>query len=499
MTAWGSVCPDMAWAPLAAAGGSGALAWWQMPELYWLVVGVVLLLGGCLKRGGNPDLAGRVSAVMFGLMFVVGLVFWPAAGDAFGGAYRWDGMAAFFKRLFLFAGLAAAWMMLRASDGPKADRVEYAALPWFAVVAMGLIASAGDFTVLFVSMEALTITAYVLVALERDRAASLEAGVKYLVMGGLSAAFLVYGIALVHGSCGTLRFGEIEARLPGVLAGDLAPVAWAGILCVLVGVCFKIAAAPFQWWAPDVYQGAPTPVTGFLAVASKAAGFAVLLRLLWGPFAGARAELCQVLAVLAALSILIGNFGALAQRNLKRMMGYSSVSHAGYLLMGVAAGSAAGVRGVMFYIAAYALAALVVFGLLAGLSERLGGSDVRHLNGLARRQPTLAWLMLVGLVSLAGVPPLAGFLGKWLVFAAAIEADMVWLVIVAGVGVVASLCYYLGPVRAMFFEEPAEGVDPGPLDLPYRTCLSVLMGLTVLLGIAPSLLDNAIGRLLGMP
>lgn len=470
--------------------------WWQIPELCWLLVGMTLLLGGCWGPERLRGRAGVVSAAFFGLILMIALFFWRPGGEAFGGAYRADGLAILFKRLFLFGGFIASWMMLRSPDGPSAEKIEYIALPWFAVVAMGLMASAGDFAVLFVSLETLTLTSYVLVSLERDREMSLEAGVKYLVVGGLSAAFLVYGIALLYGCCGTLRFDEMAARLPDALAGDMGPVVRAGLLCVLVAVGFKVAAAPFQWWVPDVYQGAPVPITGFLAVASKAAGFAVLLRLLWGPFGGVRDALVPTIAWLAAASILIGNFGALAQRNLKRLMGYSGVGHAGYLLMGVAAGSVGGAEAIVYYLAGYAVAVFVVLGLLGGLMERLGGVEIRHLNGLARREPGLAWIMLVGLASLAGLPPLAGFLGKWLVFAAAFQAGLVWLVIVAGVGVVASLYYYLAPVRGMFFEPPPPDAPALELDLPYRTCLSVLMGLAIILGVAPAPLMSAIGRLL---
>ncbi|MCC6356895.1 MAG: NADH-quinone oxidoreductase subunit N [Verrucomicrobiae bacterium] len=479
---------------LASSGCT--MPWWQIPELCWLLLGTVLLLGGCWGPETLRSRVAGVSAALFGLMLVLALFFWAPGGEAFGGFYRWDGLSILFKRLFLFGGFIASWMMLRSPDGPVAHRVEYVALPWFAVVAMGLMASAGDFAVLFVSLETLTITSYILVSMERDRGTSLEAGVKYLVMGGLSAAFLVYGIALLYGSCGTLRFDEMAGRLPGALAGDMGPVVRAGLLCVMVAVGFKVAAAPFQWWAPDVYQGAPVPITGFLAVASKAAGFAVLLRLLWGPFGGVRDTLAPMVAWLAAASILVGNLGALSQRNLKRLMGYSGIGHAGYLLMGVAAGSAAGVEAVVYYLAGYAVAALVVLGLLGGLVDRLGGAEMRHLNGLAKREPGLAWLMLVGLASLAGLPPLAGFLGKWMVFAAAFQAGLAWLVIVAGVGVVASLYYYLAPVRNMFFESPPPDAPPLELDLPFRTCVSILMGLAIILGIAPGPFMATIGRLL---
>ncbi len=486
--------PLAAMAPTLSAGRD--IPWWQIPEFCWLLIGTAILLGGSWGPDRLRRRTGVISAAFFGLMLMVALFFWVPGGQAFEGVYRWDGLAILFKRLFLFGGFIASWMMVQCEDAMKSERVEYAALPWFAVMAMGLMASAGDFATLFVAVETLTITSYILVSFGRNRATSLEAGVKYLIIGGLSTAFLVYGIALLYGSCGSLRFDEMAKRLPDALAGEMGTVVRAGLLCVMVGVAFKVAAAPFQWWVPDVYQGAPMPITGFLAVASKAAGFAMLLRLYWGPFGGVREVLAPIIAVLAATSIVIGNFGALSQRNLKRLIGYSGIGHAGYLLMGVAAGTISGVQAVVYYLVGYAAAVFVVLGLLGALEDKLGGSDMRNLNGLAKREPGLAWLMLVGLASLAGLPPLAGFLGKWLVFMAAFQAGFVWLVVVAGIGVVASIYYYLAPAKMMFFEAPPEDAQPLRLGLPYRTCISVLMGITIILGVAPSPVTSAIGRLL---
>lgn len=479
----------------AVPAGRG-IAWWQIPELGWLLVGTVLLLGGAWGPERLRRRVGVISAAFFGIMLIVALFFWAPGGQAFGGAYRWDGLAIMFKRIFLFAGFISSWMMVQSPDSLESERVEYSALPWFAVMAMGLMASAGDFATLFVAIETVTIASYILVSLERNRGTSLEAGIKYLVIGGLSTAFLVYGIALLYGSSGTLRFDEMAKRLPDALAGESGPVVRAGLFCVIVAVAFKVAAAPFQWWVPDVYQGAPTPITGFLAVASKAAGFAVLLRLLWGPFVGVREVLVPLIAGLAAASIIVGNFGALSQRNLKRLMGYSGIGHAGYLLMAVAAGTVGGVEAIVYYLAGYAAAIFVVLGLLGALADRLGGVEMRHLNGMAKREPGLAWLMLIGLASLAGLPPLAGFLGKWLVFVAAFEAGLIWLVLIAGVGVVVSLYYYLAPARVMFFEAPPVDAPRLEMSLPYRTCISVLMGITIILGVAPSSLTSAVARLL---
>ncbi len=480
------------WVLGAAGPGSGAvLAWWRVPELWWVAAGTLLLVWDAFRGKKSGWRVPWISLVGFGLALVWS-VLWENRPDAaaFGGPYVWDGMAVFFKRLFLLAGLVSAWMTARGQGerehgpgSPSAGGPEAAILPWFAVAGMGLMVSASDFVTAFVAVELLTVSFYVLVAARRDDAGSLEAGVKYLILGALSSAVLVYGIAWIYGSTGSLAYAEVAAK-----AGDAGGKEGFrfGMVLVLAGVAFKLAAFPFHWWAPDVYQGAPMPVTALLATGSKAAGFGLLLRLVDGPFAGEAAFLRPLLALVAAGSILFGNLGALAQRDLKRLMGYSSISHAGFLLMGVAAGSQAGVEGACFYLMVYVFATALIFGVAGELASHLGGSELRRFAGMARRDPGLALMLLIGMVSLAGLPPLAGFFGKWFLFAAAWEAGLAWLVGVGIVGAAASLYFYLAIGCQMFFEAPEGDAKAPQFGLAFRASLSLLLLGVLVAGMVPA-------------
>jgi NADH-quinone oxidoreductase subunit N len=354
-------------------------------------------------------------------------------------------------------------------------------------------ASANDFSVLFVSVELITVAFYVLVGFQRNRLASLEAGIKYLILGALASAFLVFGIALVFGTTGHLDFAGVmnETRLRG---GE--PLLQVGLLMVLLGLAFKLAAVPMQIWAPDVYQGAPTPTAAFLAIGSKAAGVVLLLRLLFIAAPEATQGWGRLLIALAMASILYGNLCAIPQRNLKRLLGYSSIAHAGYLLVGVAAMSASGQAAVLFYLGAYLFTVLAAFAVIAVVFQQLGTEDIAGLAGLHQRSPLLAAALTLAMVSLAGVPPLAGFFGKFLLLMAAVEAGAVdpayyALVGVAIFGVVVSFYYYFGVVRAIFWSEP-KVVEPSPsISLPLRWALSLCMAAMVLLGVAPGWLVAA--------
>src|SRR6266705_3757454 len=267
-------------------------------------------------------------------------------------------------------------------------------------------ASANDFTMLFVSIELITVTFYVLTSFERNRSPSLEAGIKYLILGGLSSAFLVYGIALVYGVSNTMSFGELSTQGAG-LAGK--PIFRLGLLLVLAGIGFKIAAFPLQIWAPDVYQGSPAPTTAFLAVGSKAAGFVLLLRVLFSAVPDITAHWTKLLMTISAITILYGNLCAIPQRNLKRLLGYSSISNVGYMLLGVASLSQAGQSAVLYYLGGYLFTVLAAFTVICLVMRQVEGEDISALAGLNQRSPFLAVTMTLAMVSLDGIPPLAGF------------------------------------------------------------------------------------------
>ncbi len=401
----------------------------------------------------------------------------PLPDAVFHGLYRLDAFALFFKRLFL---LATAFVLLMGTE--FAERLETGVAEFYALVllcatGMLVIASVNDFILLFVALELVTITFYVLTGFLRRQLGSLEAGTKYLILGALSSGFTVYGIAYIFGTTGTTNFDALKTMQPHSTAFTL------GLLLVLTGLGFKIAAVPFQIWAPDVYQGAPTPVTAFLAVGSKAAGFALVLRVMLAGLWPASAIWMPVLLVLAAATLLYGNLCAIPQRNLKRLMGYSSIGHAGYMLMGIAAANQLGSQAVMFYLGQYAFTVLCVFLVIVAV----GREEIPEFAGLSRRAPILGVALFLSMASLAGIPPLSGFFGKFQLFAAVIErARSDWhYYLLAGIGagaVVVSLYYYFNVGRAIYIEE-AQDTTPIPVSLPVRIGLYVCMIAMIGLGI----------------
>jgi len=377
-------------------------------------------------------------------------------GTVYNGSFINDWLSLFFKRFFLIAAILVLFISVEFADRFVAV-AEYYSLVVFALAGMLFAASANDFAMLFVSIELITITFYVLVSFQRSKIASLEAGVKYLILGALSSSFMVFGIALIWGTSGQLNFTGLAA-----VAAQYADskIFLLGVLLVLVGLGFKIAAFPFQIWAPDVYQGAPTPTTAFLAVGSKAAGFVLLLRVLFTAVPSVTAHWGDLLIIISGITILYGNLCALPQRNLKRLLGYSSIAHAGYLLLGVAALNATGQAAVMYYLAGYLFTVLAAFLVIALVMRHLDTEDISGLAGLNRRSPLLAATMTIAMVSLAGIPPMAGFFGKFLLLKSVVEAAQTTgnhgyycLLFTALAGVVISLYYYFGVIRAIYWSK----------------------------------------------
>ncbi len=407
---------------------------------------------------------------------------------AFGQMYALDGLALFFKRFFLLAALMVLLISVEFADRIEAGIAEFYALTLFALSGMLFASSANDFALLFVSLELITVTFYVLASFQRARITSLEAGVKYLIIGALSTSFTVFGIALVFGISHTLNF----AALSGVAAqfGD-NKIFLLGLTLVLAGLGFKIAAFPFQVWAPDVYQGAPTPVTAFLAVGSKAAGFALLLRVLFIAVPDITARWSNLLIIISGVSILYGNLCAIPQRNLKRLFGYSSIAHAGYMLLGIAALSTAGRSAVLYYLSGYLFTVLGAFTVICLALRQVGEEDVGALAGLHRRSPLLAATMTLAMASLAGIPPLAGFFGKFLLLKAVIQQGATQpgyycLTFTALAGVVISLYYYFGVVRAIYWGEEAKDLSPIEVSWPIRITIYGCIAGMLYLGLFPN-------------
>lgn len=412
-------------------------------------------------------------------------------------AFHWmfvqDPLALFFKRLFLTAAILVLLFSVEFSDRLATGVGEYTALTLFALAGMMFAASANDFALLFVAVELITITFYVLASYPRGRLLALEAGVKYLILGALASAFLVFGIALIFGTTGRLNFDELASVTPELVTN---PLFQAGLLLVLGGLAFKIAIVPMQIWTPDVYQGAATPTTAFLAIGSKAAGFVLLLRVLFVAVPDAAQHWSRLWIVLSGASILYGNLCAIPQRNLKRLLGYSSIAHAGYLLLGVAALTTEGQSAVLFYLGGYLFSVLAAFGVVIVVLRHLENEDVSALAGLHQRSPFLAATLALALVSLAGIPPLVGFFGKFLLITAvltqgAADPAYYWLAGVALAGVVISIYYYFRVVRAIYWSEDAPNpTAPLPISRPMSWALAACLLGMLGFGLAPhSLLE----------
>jgi NADH-quinone oxidoreductase subunit N len=464
-------------------------------EFCVIALGTVLLLADFwMPAERKKYLAYFAAAVLGGLLLISfsGNGICSDFGSAFNNSFIEDPFALFFKRFFLVAAILVLFLAAEFSDKLSAGISEFYSLIIFALAGMLFTASANDFVMLFVAIELITVTFYVLVSFQRGKLASLEAGVKYLIIGALSSAFMVFGIALIWGTTGKFNFTELAQVAPQFLDNKIFLI---GILFVLAGLGFKIAAVPFQIWAPDVYQGAPTPTTAFLAVGSKAAGFVLLLRFLFAAVPSVTLHWQNLLIIISALTILYGNLCALPQRNLKRLMGYSSIAHAGYLMLGIAALSANGIAALLYYLAGYLFTVVASFTVIALVLRHLDNEDISNLAGLNQRSPLLATTMTIAMVSLAGVPPLAGFFGKFLLLKAVVEQGAAnhayyWLAFIALAGVVISFYYYFGVIRAIYFSKDANNLSPIEISEPAKFYIVACIAGIFWLGIFPNTVLN---------
>src|SRR4030095_15013333 len=431
-------------------------------------------------------------AMVFVATFFVAPTLSPNQATGFWNFYTADRLSIFFKQFALVTTMLVLVMMIdyarvvRSSfPGSHNGLGEFFAVPIFTCAGLMYLVSAIDFVFIFVSLELVTISFYVLVSYTRRNPLTLEAGVKYLVLSALSTAFLVYGIAWIFGATGQTNLQRIADALANPNTDHGA--ALFGMVLVLVALGFKIAAVPFQIWVPDVYQGAPTPVTAYLSVGSKAAGFVVLLRVL-RPFL-MLPQIQRLLVLIALLTLIYGNLAALPQGNLKRLLAYSSIAHAGYLLIGVVSLDAVAVG---FYLVAYLLMTLLSFAVLVIVAQQTG-ERISDFDGLATRSPFLAFAMLIGMISLAGVPFTAGFLGKFFIFYAAILQRQIALVVVGVITVGCGFYYYLKVVRAMYWQSTAK-IDRIPVNGLSRLAISALIVATIWLGVYPQPIFDALKR-----
>jgi len=437
------------------------------PELL-LAGGAMLLLMIGVFRGETTANAIDVAAVV--LLIIVGsAVVWLPSGTlvTFGGSFVVDGFARFLKLLALAGSAIAIVMSPRYLAAEKQQRFEYSILILLSTTGMMMLISAADLIALYLGLELMSLALYVVAAINRDSVRSTEAGLKYFVLGALSSGMLLYGASLVYGFTGTVSFAGIAKAATAPSLGLIF-----GLVFLFAGFCFKVSAVPFHMWTPDVYEGAPTPITAFFSAAPKVAGIAMFVRTTIVAFPGVLAQWQQIVVFVAIASMALGAFAAIGQRNIKRLMAYSSIGHMGFALVGLAAGTQQGVQGVLVYMAIYVAMTLGVFACI--LAMRRDGQmieEIADLAGLARTKPTMAFFFAMLLFSLAGIPPLAGFFAKFYVFLAAIQAGLFTLAVIGVVTSVVAAYYYLAIVKIMYFDEPAKAFEPMPYEL--RAVLAV--------------------------
>lgn len=457
-----------------------------LPEIGLLVLAELILVTELILPREQRRMLGWLTAGGLFLIAIVALFAGrpgPEPVLLWGGLLRFDWLAFIFKMIFLFGAAVTA---LFAMDVERlGERGEFYLLLLVATMGMGLMASAGDLIMLYLAIETTSIPLYVLAGFMLRDKKSTESGFKYLFFGALTSTIMLYGFSLLYGFAGTTSIYDLALVIQ---EGGVALLPLLGaLLLVLVGFGFKISAVPFHFWAPDVYEGAPTPVTGFLSTASKAAGFAVLMRVLLVAFPESMPYWTAIVAVLSVASMTLGNSLALAQRNIKRMLAYSSIAHAGYALIGVVAFSPLGMTSVVYYLAAYMLTNLAAFGVVVAFWKVVGSDEIADYAGLSRRSPWLAIALLVAFLSLAGMPPLGGFIGKVLVFAAAVDAEYYWLAIVGIINSIVGLYYYLTVLKVVYLFRSEHESEPLPISRPYALALTVLTVGIILMGtlIAP--------------
>jgi NADH-quinone oxidoreductase subunit N len=428
------------------------------PEMFLAAAAMALLLLGVARPNGSARLISwlAVLALLFALLgeFALG----GERRIGFYGMFITDAFSLFMKALVLIGSAATILMGLRYNEDRAIARFEFPVLILLASTGMMVMVSANDLITLYVGLELQNLALYVVASFERDTVRSTEAGLKYFVLSALSSGLLLYGASLIYGFTGTTSFAVLARIAAGTSAPGVGLVI--GIVFVVVGLAFKVSAVPFHMWTPDVYEGAPTPVTAFFSVAPKMAAFALFVRFMIAPFAPFLSEWRQIIVFLSIASMVLGAVAGIAQENIKRLMAYSAIGHVGYALIGVAAGTADGIRGVLVYLAIYFLMTLGAFAVI--LAMRRNGRMVEGINdlaGLSRTQPGLALALAIFMFALAGIPPTAGFFAKLYVFLAAIDAKLVGLAVIGVVTSVVGAFYYVRIVKIAYFDEPAAAFD----------------------------------------
>lgn len=441
-----------------------------------LMADLLLEQGQSRRKLGYLAIAGLIG------IFLVSMGRYGLQETFFNGMFQLDDYALFFKQIFLIGAIFVSLFSLDAVDNLPHSRAEFYVLLLFAVVGMMILSSANDLISLYVGIELMTFSFIILVGYVFE-AKSTEAAIKYLVLASAASAVMLYGMSLLFGISGQLGYSGLAGGLTA------SPALIVGGVMVLSGFAFKISAPPFHMWAPDVYEGAPVPITAMLAMGSKAAGFAALVRIFSEVFQGTGYPWPLLLLLLSGAAMLVGNLAAIPQTNLKRMLAYSSVAQAGYLLIGLLPGSIAGVKGIMFYLMIYVFANVGAFAVLTAVSHHRDGETIADVAGLSRKSPMLAVAMTVSLLSMAGIPPLAGFVGKFFLFSSAIDAGYLWIAVLGFVLSMISVYYYLNVVKSMYLSAPPDE-RPFVVAAPVRLTAIVAMAATLLMGVYPGPLSK---------
>ncbi len=430
-----------------------------VPEIFLAVVALALLMLGVFRKGDTTGLVGWlaiVAMVIAGILVILG----PGGaegGTGLGGLFIDDGFARFAKVLVLLGTILTLILGLSWMRKEGEGRFEFPILILFATIGMMMMISANNLLALYMGLELQSLALYVVAAYRRDDARSTEAGLKYFVLGSLASGLLLYGMSMVYGFAGTIAFDGLATA---VVSGQASTGTLVGIIFVVAGLAFKVSAVPFHMWTPDVYEGAPTPVTAFFAIAPKIAALALFARVMLDPFGAVMHQWQQVIILISALSMILGAFAAIGQTNIKRLMAYSSIGHVGYALVGLAAGSQEGVRGVLVYLAIYLFMNLGTFTIILAMRQKGRPVEgISDLAGLSKTNPLMAVSMAIFMFSMAGVPPMAGFFGKFYVFMSAVNAGLYTLAVIGVLSSVVGAFYYLRIIKIMYFDEVQEPLD----------------------------------------
>lgn len=440
---------------------------WQLalPEIFLACSAMAILMYGVFARPERSFVMSSMLAVG-ALLLTAMLVLSGTPGAGYHGLFTVDAYSHFAKLLILLAVALGVVMSLDYAEHANMQRFEFPILMLLAAVGMMLMVSATSLMTLYLGLELMSLSIYVLAAFARDERRSAEAGLKYFVLGALASGLLLYGVSLVYGFSGSMSFAEIGRAMADPKTAS--PGLTVGIVFIVAGLAFKVSAVPFHMWTPDVYEGAPTPVTAFMGTAPKVAAIVLLVRLLSDPFGALLGQWQQLIVLVSIASMILGSLAAIGQRNIKRLMAYSSIGHMGYALIGLAAGTGAGVRGVLIYMLTYVFMNAGTFACIIAMRRQGRNVEgVSDLSGLGRTDPAMALAIAIFMFSMAGIPPFSGFWGKYFIFTAAVQQGM-WLLAVIGVLTsVIGAFYYIRIIKVMYFDEPAPAFDPRPASLSF--------------------------------